>query len=199
MNFAKDFPCRACIVLFCIACALLPAGCKRNDINLVKKSTHGNRERTIGMVFDTCSHFISTSWDRIQFEANRPIVVFTAEIPVQILLNTVSEDAGNWLSIERTYFKEVCPHLTGAYLRVTFPVAADKTFQLGEVMLGIASGKKTAWSPDFPAEEKEDIIHAIHADSPDIFLRIARYANPSYAEGSTLLHTLTGKDISRIQ
>lgn len=199
MNSAQGVSYRACAVLFCIACALIPAGCKRTDITLVKKSTYGGMEKTIGMMFDTCSHFVSISWDRIQFEANRPIVVFTAEIPLQTLLNTVSEDAGNWLSIEREYFIQVCGHLSGAYFRIMFPIAQDRTFRLGEVMLGLASADRTVWSPGLSTEEKERVMNDIYEDSPGIFTHMARYANPSFPEGSALFRTLTGKGFSYLK
>ncbi|MGI6386206.1 MAG: hypothetical protein ACOX2W_03590 [Desulfomonilia bacterium] len=189
---------RTCIALLCIAWALLAAGCKRGDINLVKKSVYGNRETTIGAAFDRCSHFAGTSWDRIQYEANRPIVVFTAELPIQVLLNTVTADAHNWLTLEKTYFEQIAPQLAYAYIRITFPVDQEsKTFTLGDVMLGIASEKQTAWSPAFSQEKKERIIQAIYEDSPDIFTQVAACANPSFSAGSTLLRTLTGKDISQ--
>ncbi len=194
------YPCRACMALLCIAWALLAAGCKRGDINLVKNGVYGNHETTIGMAFDRCSHFVDTSWDRIQYEANRPIVVFTAELPIQVLLNTVTADAHNWLTLEKTYFEQIAPQLAHAYIRITFPVTQEnRTFTLGDIMLGIASEKQTAWSPAFSQEKKERIIQAIYKDSPDIFTQVAACANPSFSVGSTLLHTLTGKDISRSQ
>jgi len=192
------YPYRAYMALFCIVWALLAAGCKRSDIILVKKGVYGNYETAIGTAFDRCSHFVNTSWDRIQYEANRPMVVFTAEFPIQVFLNTVTADAHNWLTLEKTYFEQVAPQLTHAYIRITFPVIQEnRTFTLGDVMLGIASEKQTAWSPAFSQEKKARIIQAIYEDSPDIFTQVAAYANPSFSMGITLLRTLTGKDISQ--
>jgi hypothetical protein len=93
----------------------------------------------------------------------------------------------------------VSPQLVRAYLRITFPISSDRTYRLGDVMLGIASRKDTVWSPSFTPEEKVNVISAIYADSPTIFSYAALYANPSFPKGSALLHTLTGKDISRVQ
>jgi hypothetical protein len=185
------------MVILCISLTLLPAGCKRDDINLVKKGFCGDYETTIGMAFDRCSHFVSASWDRIQYEANRPIVVFTAELPIQVFLNTIAADSHNWLTSEKTYFEQVAPQLAHVYIRITFPVDRDRTFALGDVMLGIASEKQTAWSPAFSPDKRERTIQAIFEDSPDIFTQVAACANPSLSMGSTLLHTLTGKDISQ--
>lgn len=188
----------ACTTLLCIALTLLVAGCKRGDINLVKKGVYGNNKTMIGTAFERCSHFVDTSWDRVQYEANRPIVVFTAELPIQVLLNTISADAHNWLTIEKSYFEQVAPQLAHAYIRITFPVDRDsRTFTLGDIMLGIASEEETAWSPAFSPEKRERIIQAIYEDSPDIFTQVAACANPSFSVGSTLLHTLTGRDISQ--
>lgn len=198
MSRGNRYPYGACIALLCIAWTLLAAGCKRGDINLVKKGVYGGRETTIGTAFDRCSHFVDTSWDRIQYEANRPIVVFTAELPIQVLLNTIAADAHNWLTLEKTYFEQISPQLAHAYIRVTFPVAQEsRTFALGDIMLGIASEKQTAWSPAFSPEKRKRIIQAIYEDSPDIFAQVSACANPSFSVGSTLLHTLTGRDISQ--
>jgi hypothetical protein len=199
MGFGKTSFSAAGAVLLCIVCMLFSPACGRSDISLVKNATWGGHEEPIGLAFDNCSQFTSTSWKRLQYEANRPIVVFVAELPVKALLKSVYADSHNWISPERTYFDKLSPQLSGAYLRVAFPLAADGTFKIGEVMLGIASKKSTVWSPSLPPEERERVIQFIYMDSPGIFSELAPYANPSSPQGSTMLHTLTGKGIAQNQ
>ncbi|MFY9396982.1 MAG: hypothetical protein WAR22_01320 [Desulfomonilia bacterium] len=199
MGFEKGFFAAEGAVLLCIACTLLLPGCGRGDINLVKNATYGDHEMTIGLAFDGCSQFTSTSWKRLQYEANHPIVVFVAGLPVKALLETVYADSSDWIPSEKAYLDRLSPQLAGAYLRITFPLADDDTFRLGDIMFGIASRDSTVWSPSLPPEERERVIQCIYEDSPEILSELAPYANPSLPQGSTLLHTLTGKSVSQNQ
>jgi hypothetical protein len=178
------------LVLICVF-----SGCKRSDIVVVTKGNLPGRLETIGKVFDTCPLFTQVRWDRIKEENGRKVVVFIAEVSAPDLLRKVSEDAQNWLGMERRYFDSVSADVEKALIKITFPVKRP-SFYLQDIMLGLSSSAKTAWSPALSDAEKERVVDTIYEKNDLLFTLLAPYANPSVKNGTTLFYELTGKRIT---
>jgi hypothetical protein len=178
------------LVLMCVF-----SGCKRSDIVVVTKGTLPGRLETIGTVFDTCPLFTQVRWDRIKDDDKRRIVVFSADVSAPDLLRTVSEDAQNWLGMERRYFDSVSADVEKAHIKITFPVEGP-SFSLQDITLGLSSSAKTVWSPALSDTEKEGVIDVIYEKNDLLYTLLAPYADPSVKNGSTLFYELTGKRLT---
>ncbi len=186
------------VIIGLLLCSFLSNGCKRNDIALVTRSPIGNRETTIEKAFNKDSIFLSTVWSQTEDKNRNSVVLFTGEISKDKLLENAAKDSANWLRVERGYFESVKESVKRAYIRVSFPIAPDKTFKVGDITLGISSQTHTAWSPVFNTKEKELVIEEIYKHSQTLYEVISHYADPSKREGSGLYFRLTGIDLRKL-
>jgi hypothetical protein len=169
--------------------------CKKSDMAIVTNNSIGNREGTTGKVFNQYPNFLTRNWNGEKGPQGKNVVVFIGELPLKKLLDAVSRDSSNWLSIERRYFMDVAPRARHAYLCIKFLVKADGSFRIATMNRGLTSDSVTAWSGDFNQEEKEQVVDSIYRGSDEIFMILDRYADPSTKNGSTLFHKLTGMDL----
>ncbi|HNY64863.1 MAG TPA: hypothetical protein PKM41_05455 [Deltaproteobacteria bacterium] len=178
-----------------IAAALSVSGCRKSDVTLVVTSTYGKSENTIGRLFEHYYLFLSKSWTAVVDKQGRHYVTFTTGIPADKVLRVAARDSRNWLTVEKKYSNDVFPLVRAAYLHISFSITSPESFRLSTMRLGLSTGTKTVWSPDFSAHEKEVVMEAIDRNSPEVLPVLARYADPSFREGSTLYARLTGKNI----
>jgi hypothetical protein len=187
--------CWALAAALLVTVAVSTSGCKKSDVALVTSSPYGRNEGTIGMTFEHYDLFLSKSWTAAVDSKGSHSVIFIARLPVDRVLKVATRDSGNWLTFEKNYSRDVLPHVRAAYLKITFLITSRDSFGLSSIRLGISSGTKTAWSSDFREDEKQQIMASIYLNSPTMLPILARYADPSFREGSTLYAKLTGKNI----
>lgn len=183
---------RICCIVLLVLLIIFLSGCKRSDISTITDGTLEDRTETIGRAFNTCPVFTNTNWDRTTAPDGSRIVVFTADLPLDALMDMVSADSGNWLTVEKRYFEATTNEIKRARIKITFPINGH-VFRLQDIMFGISSSTRTAWSAGLNAEDREKVINSIYDQSTYMLTVFVPYVDPSLESGAEMFYLLTGR------